>query len=295
MKTTNKVIYGLAVVTISMSLASAMETNSMMRTEMGVKTNMGNSSFMSSLMIGSMGSDVTSLQTFLEGKGYLEMPANASKGYFGMLTRKALMRYQASEGLPSTGYFGAMTRAKINSSMMMKGDSMMKIDNEVKGDNMMMNSGGMMKDSSGVMVGGSLMIATRDIVDNAVLANNVTTVVAAVKAAGLVDTLKSAGPFTVFAPNNAAFAALPSGTVATLLLPENKAKLTDILTYHVVAGKYKLADLYDGEMLTTVEGKKLMFTKVNGQIMINGTAMIETPNVISSNGVTHVITSVLLP
>ena len=145
------------------------------------------------------------------------------------------------------------------------------------------------------MVGGALMIRTRDIVDNAVLASNVTTVVAAVKAAGLVDTLKSAGPFTVFAPNNAAFDKLPAGTVATLLLPENKAKLADILTYHVVPGKYTAHDLTDGLVLKTVEGKNLTFTRVNGQLMINGVAMVETADVISSNGVTFVIDTVLMP
>ena len=145
------------------------------------------------------------------------------------------------------------------------------------------------------MVGGAAMLPNRDIVDNAVLASNVTTVVAAVKAAGLVDTLKSAGPFTVFAPNNDAFAALPAGTVATLLLPENKSKLVDILTYHVVSGRYTSKDITDGLVLKTVEGKNLTFTKVNGNWMINGKVAIETADVISSNGVTHVIKGVLLP
>ena len=149
--------------------------------------------------------------------------------------------------------------------------------------------------SAGVMVGGAAMLPNRDIVDNAVLANNVTTVVAAVKAAGLVDTLKSAGPFTVFAPNNDAFLALPAGTVETLLKPENKSKLADILTYHVVAGRYTSEDLTDGLTLKTVEGKLLTFTKVNGMLMINGTVGVETADVISSNGVTHVIKGVLLP
>ena len=152
----------------------------------------------------------------------------------------------------------------------------------------------MMKDE-GVMVGGAMMIQSRDIVDNAVLASNVTTVVAAVKAAGLVDTLKSEGPFTVFAPNNAAFAKLPAGTVETLLKAESKATLVDILTYHVVAGRYKSIDLTDGLVLTTVEGKTLKFTRVDGKLMINGSVMVETADVISKNGVTHVIDEVLLP
>ncbi len=146
----------------------------------------------------------------------------------------------------------------------------------------------------GVLVGGAYMVRNLDIVDNAVNANNVTTLVAAVKAAGLVDTLKSAGPFTVFAPTNDAFAKLPAGTVDTLLKPENKAKLVSILTYHVVAGRYTAADLTDGMMLKTVQGESLTVHVKDGHIMING-AMVEIPDVISSNGVTFVIDSVLLP
>lgn len=147
----------------------------------------------------------------------------------------------------------------------------------------------------GVMVGGALMTPNLDIVDNAVNAKNVTTVVAAVKAAGLVDTLKSAGPFTVFAPTNAAFEKLPAGTVETLLKPENKATLTKILTYHVVAGRYTAADLKDGQELKTVQGGTIKITKKDGKIMVNGTAMVETADVISQNGVTFVIDGVLMP
>ena len=147
----------------------------------------------------------------------------------------------------------------------------------------------------GVMVGGALMVASKNIVENAVEADNVTTVVAAVVAADLAETLSSPGPFTVFAPNNAAFAALPAGTVETLLMTENKGQLTDILTYHVVAGSYTAADLTDGLTLTTVNGADLMFTVENGVLMINGSAMVETADVISSNGVTHVIDTVLMP
>ncbi|MEO6729062.1 MAG: fasciclin domain-containing protein [Candidatus Dojkabacteria bacterium] len=146
----------------------------------------------------------------------------------------------------------------------------------------------------GVMVGGALMTPDKNIVENASNANNVTTVVAAVKAAGLVSTLEGAGPFTVFAPNNAAFDKLPAGTVDTLLKPENKATLTGILTYHVVSGKYKLDDLKDGMMLTTVNGKQIKISIVNGKTMVNG-AGIETSDVISSNGVTFVIDTVLMP
>ncbi len=148
----------------------------------------------------------------------------------------------------------------------------------------------------GVMVGGALMTPNRDIVANALDASNVTTLVAAVTAAGLVETLQSAGPFTVFAPTNDAFAKLPAGTVETLVKPENKAQLVDILTYHVVAGRYTSADLMDGQVLTTVEGKTLTINKTaEGKLSVNGTAMVETPDVISSNGVTFVIDSVLMP
>ena len=151
-----------------------------------------------------------------------------------------------------------------------------------------------MKQQNGVMVGGALMTPDKDIVDNAVNSSDHTTVVAAVKAAGLVETLKSAGPFTVFAPTNAAFEKLPAGTVETLLKPENKAKLTSVLTYHVVKGAYRMADLTDGQVLTTVNGQTLTVHKTDGKLMINN-ASVTIPDVISSNGVTFVVDTVLLP
>lgn len=147
----------------------------------------------------------------------------------------------------------------------------------------------------GVMVGGALMLPTLNIIDNAVKASNVTTLVAAVKAAGLVDTLKGPGPFTVFAPTNDAFAKLPAGTVDALLKADKKADLTSILTYHVVAGRYIAADLKDGMTLKTVNGATLTVSNVNGVVKINGAAMVQTADVISSNGVTHVIDTVLMP
>ncbi len=153
---------------------------------------------------------------------------------------------------------------------------------------------GMMQNDQGVMVGGAMMMPSRDIVENAMLANNVTTLVAAVKAAGLVDTLKGPGPFTVFAPTNDAFNALPAGTVDTLLKPENKAKLTSILTYHVVPAALRTADLRDGDTLTTVNGAQLKVTMRDGKTYIND-VMIDTADVISKNGVTHVIGKVLMP
>jgi uncharacterized surface protein with fasciclin (FAS1) repeats len=148
--------------------------------------------------------------------------------------------------------------------------------------------------TKGVMVGGALMVPEKNIVENAMNANNVTTVVSAVKAAGLAETLMGKGPFTVFAPTNAAFEKLPKGTVETLLKPENKTKLANILKYHVVAGRYTSADLKDGMKLKTVEGEEITIGYKNGKWSVNG-AMIETPDVISSNGVTFVIDSVLMP
>jgi len=153
--------------------------------------------------------------------------------------------------------------------------------------------------SAGVMVGGAMMVPNKDIVDNAVNSTDHTTLVSAVKAAGLVETLKSAGPFTVFAPTNAAFDKLPAGTVNTLVMPENKAKLTTILTYHVVPGRLTAADLKDGQTLTTVEGETLTVMKKGDSVMLRdakgGMATVTIPNIIDSNGVTHVIDTVLMP
>lgn len=172
-------------------------------------------------------------------------------------------------------------------------------EDEITMDDTMMGDDAAMDDTvnteAGVMVGGALMVPTLDIVDNAMNASNVTTLLAAVAAAGLVDTLKSAGPFTVFAPTNAAFEAMPSGTVESLLLPENRAQLVDILTYHVVPGTYTLSDMTDGQTLSTVQGEVLTIGRTGSEVTINGSAMVETADVVSSNGVTFVIDGVLLP
>jgi len=133
----------------------------------------------------------------------------------------------------------------------------------------------------------------KDIVDTAVAAGNFTTLVAAVQAAGLVETLKGAGPFTVFAPTDAAFAALPAGTVEDLLKPENKDKLVAILTYHVVSGKVMSTDLTEGMMAPSVQGGELTFT-LDGGAKVNG-ATISTADIEASNGVIHVIDQVILP
>jgi uncharacterized surface protein with fasciclin (FAS1) repeats len=137
-------------------------------------------------------------------------------------------------------------------------------------------------------------VASQDLVDTAVAAGAFGTLVAAVKAAGLVDTLKGAGPFTVFAPTDAAFAALPAGTVDDLLKPENKAKLAEILTYHVVAGRVMAADLAGKTMqVKSVQGGEIAVNATQG-VTVNG-ATVVTPDVGASNGVIHVIDAVILP
>jgi len=169
------------------------------------------------------------------------------------------------------------------------------------------SSGAMASSSSNTkMVGGAPMFPNRDIVDNAVNSKDHTTLVAAVKAAGLVDTLKGAGPFTVFAPTNAAFTALPAGTVDTLLKPENKATLTQVLTYHVVPGRLdgaalaqqiragngsaRLATASGGTLVATMSGNNVIVTDSKGN-----RSTVTISDVYQSNGVIHVVDKVLLP
>lgn len=156
------------------------------------------------------------------------------------------------------------------------------------------------------MVGGAAMYPTKTIVQNASTAANLTTLVAAVKAAGLVETLSSPGPFTVFAPTNDAFAKLPAGTVETLVKPENKATLTKILTYHVVAGKVTAADVValikkgggkaaiktvqGGTLTASLQGKNVVLTDAKG-----GKSIVTQTDVMQSNGVVHVIDTVVMP
>ena len=132
-----------------------------------------------------------------------------------------------------------------------------------------------------------------DIVDTAV-AGKFNTLVAAVKAAGLVDILKGPGPFTVFAPTDEAFAKLPAGTLESLLKPENKAKLASILTYHVVSGKVMAADVVKLHSAKTVEGQSVAIKTMNGAVMVDGAHVTKT-DIVASNGVIHVIDSVILP
>ena len=163
-----------------------------------------------------------------------------------------------------------------------------------------------MKKGDNPMVGGAAMFRTKDIVDNAVNSKDHTTLVAAVKAAGLVDTLKSTGPFTVFAPTNSAFDALPAGTVDTLLKPENKATLTKVLTYHVVSGNFDskaiakaikkgkgkatFKTVAGGTLTASMNGKSLVLTDEKG-----GKSTVTIADVRQSNGIIHVVDAVLLP
>jgi uncharacterized surface protein with fasciclin (FAS1) repeats len=169
-----------------------------------------------------------------------------------------------------------------------------------------LSAGAQMAPEKTVMVGGAAMYPSRDIVQNAVNSKDHTTLVAAVKAAGLVPTLEGPGPFTVFAPTNEAFAKLPPGTVENLLKPENKAMLTKILTYHVVPGRLTSADLmtmvkegHGKAMLKTVEGDSLTVSEQGGHLWVSGEkggpAEVSISNVMQSNGVINVVTSVLLP
>lgn len=134
----------------------------------------------------------------------------------------------------------------------------------------------------------------QNVVEVAMASPDHSTLVAAVKAAGLAETLSGPGPFTVFAPTNAAFNKLPAGTVDGLLKPEKKADLTKILTYHVVPGSLKAADLKDGQKLKTVEGNELTVSMKDGKVMIDG-ANVSTADLAASNGVIHVIDAVVMP
>jgi uncharacterized surface protein with fasciclin (FAS1) repeats len=156
------------------------------------------------------------------------------------------------------------------------------------------------------MVGGAAMFPTKNIVENAVNSKDHTTLVAAVQAAGLVETLQSPGPFTVFAPTNAAFGKLPAGTVETLVKPENKGTLTTVLTYHVVSGRLTAADISKAikagkgkATLTTVQGGKLTAAMMGKKLVLTdakgGKSTVTIGNVMQSNGVIHVVDTVLMP
>lgn len=146
---------------------------------------------------------------------------------------------------------------------------------------------------AGAVAAGDKKDMSKDIVET-LMAEHFDTLATAVKAAGLIDTLEGTGPFTVFAPTDEAFAKLPAGTLDDLLKPENKAKLQDILKYHVVAGKYLAADVTKMDSAPTVLGQTLMIKSEGGHVMVNDARVLKT-DIVCSNGVIHVIDSVMLP
>lgn len=145
------------------------------------------------------------------------------------------------------------------------------------------------------VAGGHYSKNKKDIVDTAVAAGSFNTLAAALKAAGLVDTLKGDGPFTVFAPTDEAFAKLPEGTVESLLKPENKDKLTAILTYHVIVGKVYANQVVELSSATTVEGSDIAIEVKNGQVVLDSNSTVTKTDIKTSNGVIHIIDQVLMP
>jgi len=215
----------------------------------------------------------------------LFIPFFMKKTFFPLATALALSLSLSSCGGDKTAETATTTEASTanpaDSAAAMAGDS------------------ARMAKPGGVMVDGVAMTADKDIVDNAAGAKSVSTLVSLVKQAGLVETLKGTGPFTVFAPTNDAFGKLPKAAVAALTAPANAAKLKGVLTYHVIPGRLVAADLKDGQELTTVNGEKLHISVKDGKVMVsNGKdapATVQIADVISKNGVTHVIDGVVLP
>tara|TARA_R110002124_G_scaffold65818_1_gene179876 strand:+ start:810 stop:1487 length:678 start_codon:yes stop_codon:yes gene_type:complete len=222
------------------------------------------------------------------------------------------LNYFAAALLASTAIVGAASADSKNmpAGDMMKNESKMSVgagsSMDVNVDTKGAGSVGTTMHGDTKIVGGAEMYSSKNIIENAVNSKDHTTLVAAVKAAGLVETLEGPGPFTVFAPTNAAFDKLPDGTVDTLLKPENKDQLTKVLTYHVVAGKHSAADLIaliakDGAdaKLTTVEGEDLALAMMGKDVVVKDakgtTAHVTIADVNQSNGVIHVVDAVLLP
>lgn len=202
-------------------------------------------------------------------------------------------------GAPPAANTGAMNSNTNRSNMS-------AMSSNTANNSMASNTGTAPAADGNPMVGGAPMLATKDIIDNAVNSKDHTTLVAAVKAAGLVDTLKGTGPFTVFAPTNAAFDKIPKATLDSLLKPESKKALTGILTYHVVAGKQDAATIAkaieEGKgkaTFKTVAGGTLTAAMENGKVVLTdekgGKSTVTIADVMQSNGVIHVVDSVLMP
>lgn len=220
------------------------------------------------------------------------------------MTQKFMMAICAGVALAAMTACGSNTMT-TNSTNANNSNTVKPSNGNSMNSNSMSNAATKME-TENPMVGGAPMLKTKDIIDNAVNSKDHTTLVAAVKAAGLVETLKGAGPFTVFAPTNAAFEKLPKGTVETLLKPESKATLTKVLTYHVVAGKQDAASIVKaieegkgkatfktvagGTLTATLDGKDVVLTDEKG-----GKSKVTIADVMQSNGVIHVVDTVLMP
>ncbi|TCC90460.1 fasciclin domain-containing protein [Pedobacter frigiditerrae] len=185
---------------------------------------------------------------------------------------------------------GVVSSAFISSCSLSKADS--------ASENLVIDSNKAVSDvvvaETNVEVGGAIMVASKNIFDNITNSKDHTTLIAAVKQAGLVEILSSDDSFTVFAPTNQAFSTIPKATLDSLMKPEAKADLTKVLTYHIVLGALRVSDLKDGEEITTVQGGKLKVGVKNGKVMINN-ASITISDIVSNNGITHVIDGVLMP
>ena len=214
----------------------------------------------------------------------------------------SITRFAAVMAATAALTIGACSRAEDDTAM--TNDIVM--DNEVAMDNGAAGDTNGTAGAAPVMVGGAEMLPTKTIVENASLSADHTTLVAAVKAAGLVETLSGAGPFTVFAPTNAAFGKLPAGTVDGLLKPAAKADLSKVLTYHVIPGNMSAAQISSAikagngkAVLTTVQGGKLTATEAGGKVTLTdakgGKSIVTQADVNQSNGVVHVVDTVLMP
>ncbi|WP_324671548.1 fasciclin domain-containing protein [Hymenobacter sp. GOD-10R] len=197
---------------------------------------------------------------------------------------------------------GVMTKTKVSKDGKVKVKGKTDDGTKVKGKTQQLTPTSFISTPAapiGVVVGGALMTPDKNLVANAVNSTEHTTLVAVVEAAGLAKTLEADGPFTIFAPTNAAFDKLPAGTVNSLVLPGHKNKVANILSYHVVPGRITAADLQDGQTLTTVEGEQLTVVKTKDTVMLRdgkgSVANVTIPDVLSSNGVTHVVDAVLMP
>ncbi len=221
------------------------------------------------LQVGSRGADVVMLQEYLISRGHFD--ASLKKGNYGPATRTAVIKLQKEFGIPQTGMVGPRTRIAVNQGMKTIHSFSQHSNHSPQAQTATYGS----------------------IVETAANAKNFTTLLAAATAAGLADTLKDGGPFTVFAPTDAAFAKIDQATLQNLLKPENKAQLAELLQGHIVSGRIFSSAIQNGTTLKTLNGKTLTFTVTSSGVMINGVATIATKDIIAKNGAVHVIDTVI--